>query len=325
MVNPPRPSVNRYSDEMLLEVASLYYVDGWDQVKIAKRVSTSRSTVSRIIAEARRLGIVEIRINRPRPVDNHLRREAMERFGLREAFVLNVSRNAEGTLQQVAAMAAAFLEGELDDGATLAIAWGSSIAATADALRGDVRRGVTVVQMLGASGSVNPKVDGAELARIFARRLGGSFLQLNAPLLVDDADLARALLRQRPLANVLDRAAAAQVALIGLGAMAPEVSSLLRAGFVSQPVLARAVEAGVVGDACGLLLDADGNTSGYELATRFIGLDEKRLRAIPTVIAVAAGLEKVAIIRAALLGGLLDVLATDSETMRAVLAATGQR
>lgn len=321
MTTPPHLSVNRYSDEMLLEVASLYYVEGWDQVKIAKRVSTSRSTVSRIIAEAKRLGIVEIRINRPRPVDDHLRREAMERFGLRDAFVLDVSRN-EGTLQQVAAMAAAFLEGELDDGTTLAIAWGSSIAATADALRGDVRRGVTVVQMLGASGSVNPKVDGAELARTFARRLGGSFLQLNAPLLVDDADLARALLRQRPLTNVLDRAAAAQVALIGLGAMAPEVSSLLRAGFVSQPVLAKAVEAGVVGDACGLLLDADGNTSGYELGTRFIGLDEKRLRAIPTVIAVAVGLEKVAIIRAALLGGLLDVLATDSETMRAVLAAS---
>lgn len=312
-------------DEVLAEVVSLYYLEGLDQGQIAKRLQVSRSTVSRMIAEARQLGIVEIRINRPLPTDDELRRAAIERYGLREALVLVSEAAGRDLLSRVGALAADYLERTISDDSSVAISWGTSLAATVEALRGGVRHGVKVVQMIGAAGSLDPEVDGSELARKMAHRLGGSFVTLNAPLLVDDPGLARALLRQRSIAVVLEQAADAEVALIGLGGMDSAISSLLRSGFASTAVLKRATRAGIVGDAAGHMLSADGETVRTELSERMIGLDEGRTRAIPTVVAVAAGTAKVAIIRAALLSGLVDVLVTDSVTMRAVMALPGDR
>lgn len=317
----PQPDLPADLHETLAEVVSQYYLEGRDQGAIAQNLSVSRSTVSRMISKARALGIVEIRVNRPLPPDEGLQQQLVERFGLTGALVLAGGRTRSGLLQRVAAMAAQHVETQLPDDATIAISWGTSIAATVDALRGDLRHGVTVVQMIGATGSLNPDVDGAELARKMARRLGGRFVTLNAPLLLDDADLARALLRQRSVAEVLDQAAAAQMALIGLGAMDPSVSSLLRAGFASEALLERATRAGTVGDAAGHLLDADGATAHSDLSERIVRLDEERLRAIPHVVAVAVGLAKVDIVRAALRSGLVHVLATDADTARAVLDA----
>lgn len=310
-------SGNRH--EILAEVVSLYYIDGLDQNQIAKRINVSRSTVSRMITEAGQLGIVEIRINRPLPLDEGLRHQAIERYGIRAALVLSSGDIKGGTLARVGALTAQFVENNMSDEGVITISWGTSLASTVDAMQGGIRRGVKVVQMIGAAGSINPEVDGSELARKMARRLGGQFVALNAPLLVDDPAVARALSRERSVAAVLDQAAEAEMALVGLGGMDPSISSLLRSGFATKAILSRATKAGIVGDVGGHMLLADGQTAHSELSDRMIGLDEAPLRAIPTVVAIAVGLAKVEIIRAALLSGIIDVLATDSDTLSAVL------
>jgi len=305
--------------EALAEVVTLYYIDGLDQSQIAKKMNVSRSTVSRMITEARQAGIVEIRINRPLPIDEALRREVITRYGLREALILSANDSNAATLQRVGALTAQYVENALTDGGIITISWGTSLAATVDALQGGIRRNVKVVQMIGAAGSINPAVDGFELARKMAGRLGGNFVTLNAPLLVDDPTVARALLRQRSVATVLDQAAEAEMALIGLGGTDPAISSIVRSGFATPAVLSRAVKAGVVGDVGGHMVMADGRIAQSELSDRMIGLDEARLRSIPTVVAIAAGPQKVDVIRAALLSGFINVLATDSQTIAAVL------
>ena len=49
----------------LATVANLYYNSGLTQNQIADMMYTSRSKISRMLSEARELGIVEIRINEP--------------------------------------------------------------------------------------------------------------------------------------------------------------------------------------------------------------------------------------------------------------------
>ena len=51
--------------EFLGQVAAWYYEDGLDQSEIASRISKSRSLVSRLIDEARSIGIFEIRLRFP--------------------------------------------------------------------------------------------------------------------------------------------------------------------------------------------------------------------------------------------------------------------
>lgn len=308
--------------ELLASVAALYYLEGLNQDAVATAVGLSRSTVSRLITEARQVGVVRILIDRPLPRDSRLEQRVVAAFGVRGALVVadpaaGVPTPAAG---RVGALAAHHLTGRLRPGGTLAISWGETVAAVAAALPNDPSRRTRVVQMIGASGTLRPAIDGPELAQTFARRLGGQYRTLTAPLVVDDAQVALALLRQQPVAEVLAEAAGADVALIGLGTLEPAASSLLRAGYVGVEDLERCAALGIVGDAAGHMLGADGAVVASELGARVVGLGEAALRGIPEVVAVAHGPSKVAVVRAALRSGLVDVLVSDAPTVQAVLA-----
>lgn len=306
--------------ELLAEVVSLYYNDALDQKQIAEQIGLSRSTVSRMIGEARELGIVEIRINAPLPTDEAMQAATLARYGVREALILDASNIHGSVSQRVGGLAARYLGSVMADDTTIAISWGSALAAVAEALPFAPHPEARIVQMIGAVGSRQPTIDGAELARNMANKFGGSYLSLNAPLVVDDPEVAAMLLRQGSLASVLDAAAEATIALTGLGSNDPEISSLLRAGFATPAELGAAASAGIVGDVAGHMLNQSGELVSTDLSRRMLHLDEARLRAIPTVIAVASGPAKAPIIHAALRSGLIDVMVTDSDTMSRVLA-----
>src|SRR5438270_10083570 len=68
--------------ELLAKVASWYFEDNLTQTEIAARTGYSPSMVSRLLSEARKHGIVEIRVHHPieRRVD--LEQELRNRLGL---------------------------------------------------------------------------------------------------------------------------------------------------------------------------------------------------------------------------------------------------
>ena len=55
----------RFPQELMYAAAAQYYLDDATQADIAKRLGVSRATVSRLLTEARRQGMVEIRVHRP--------------------------------------------------------------------------------------------------------------------------------------------------------------------------------------------------------------------------------------------------------------------
>ena len=68
----------------LLVAARLYYLEGRSQAEIAERMGTSRSNVSRMLSEAQKQGIVEIRINDPGGRVHELEEALHAQFGLRD-------------------------------------------------------------------------------------------------------------------------------------------------------------------------------------------------------------------------------------------------
>ena len=77
--------MNEDRNELLVTVASLYYELDQNQQQIADRLEISRSTVSRLIREARRRGSVEIRINKSVAGDFALEQALLTRCGLKDA------------------------------------------------------------------------------------------------------------------------------------------------------------------------------------------------------------------------------------------------
>ena len=313
--------------DLLVTVASLYYELNQNQQQIADRLEISRSSVSRIIKEARDLGIVEIRIHRPVNRDYALEQALIDRFGLQDAYVLISSgdQREEELLYGVGRLAASYLQRVIEmlpPHACIGIAWGTGVYAAISALQEDRSRQVDVVQILGSVGASDPLIDGPDLARMAAARLGGRHYDLHAPVLVEQVALRDLLFEEPSVRDGLQRGRSVALAITGIGTVQDEAASFLRAGHLTPIELAHLRNQGIVGETCGRFFDAKGGYVGFPINQRVIGISLDDLRSIPRVIAVARGLPKAASILGALRGRLLTVLATDDVTARAVLAIT---
>lgn len=315
--------------DLLVTVASLYYELNQNQQEIADRLEISRSSVSRLIKEARDLGIVEIRINRPTYRDYVLEQALLDAFGLQDAYVLT-TRQEQGDDERLVAvgrLAAIYLKRVIDvlpPHSCIGIAWGTGVHAAVQAVQEDHGRQLDVVQILGSVGAPDPVIDGPDLARTLAAKLGGRHHDLHAPVLVEQEGLRAMLYNESSVREGLRRARSVALAVTGIGTVQDEAASFLRAGHLSVADLAHLRALGVVGETVGRFFDIEGRSAGFAINERIIGIDLDDLRCIPRVLAVARGLPKTAAILGALRGRYLTVIATDDITARAVLALAGK-
>jgi deoxyribonucleoside regulator len=313
--------MNYERDALLAEIARRYYLGDQSQQEIADQLELSRSNISRLLKEARRRGIVEIYIHHPLGRDAQLERQLAEHFGLREVGVVQtITGDPQATIGQAAALAAQILDTFLSDARSLGISWGTTINAIAHAFAPQRRYDVEVVQMMGGVGSSDPTIDGPAVAQRIAQALTGRYRYLHAPLIVDTPAITQALLAERNIAETLSAAAQADVALVGVGAVDPSVSSLMRAGYLKPDEFRSIQAAGVVGDICARHFDLSGRPAAPEIDARLISISLDTIAKIPVVIGVACGAAKARAIVGALNGGYLDVLITDSATAELVLA-----
>jgi len=307
--------------ELLARVASMYYEDRATQDEIARRIDTSRSTVSRILQEALDTGVVEIIVHYPWKTVPEVEDELTTRFALRHArILLGRGRPYEEILRGLGVLAAGYLDGLLNEDTILGISWGKAVCSVVRALRPARRLPITVVQIVGAVGQGDPLTDGHELARELARVYGGEFRYLHAPLMVEHTHTGEALMQEQHISDTLALARRADIALVGIGAPDPQNYSLLRAGYIDRAALAEMQARGVVGDVCARHYNAQGRVLDIELNDRVVGIKLESLHRIDQVIGVATGTAKAKAILGALRGGHVNVLITDDVTAKKVLA-----
>jgi deoxyribonucleoside regulator len=318
-------SVNRL--DLLAQVATWYHEEGLGQAAIARRIGRSRSLVSRLLLEARQQGLVEIRVHYPLKTDFGLEERLRQTFGLTQCWVLaDPPSDYASLLRRLGELGARYLQHELHDGVTVGVTWGTAIYEVVRAMPSLPLRDTMVVQMIGSIGYGDPVVDGPELARWLAQKMNATHRFVPAPLIVENADIAQALLQERTIAETLALAGRADVMLVGVGTVDSEFSSLRRTGYVGETDLADLRQAGAVGDLLARQLDAEGRTLDIPFNRRVIGIQNlESLRSIPTVMAVAGGAVKVPAILAALRGRYFNTLVTDASTASRVLSLQGER
>lgn len=321
-------AADREHIQLLLQVARWYYVEDASQAEIAARIGYSRSSVSRLLAEARAREVVRFQIGHPLERQMALERELVDRFGLTAARVAGVDPRLSA-LTSVARAGAEVLVDACRNATVLATSAGTTIDALVRELPFLSMRDLHVVQMIGALARSNPLSDSFEITRRLAERLGGDYRQMPAPLIVGSVRLAQALLREEAVANAVALASHADVALVGIGAMDSHgVSGPIFQGWLTAEEGHMLASRGAVGHISGHHFDGQGRHVRSELCDRVMSVPLERLAGVKTVIGVATGESKVAAIRGAVLGGYIDILVTDAVTAQAVLraeAAPGRR
>ena len=307
---------------LLYRIATQYYVEGLTQQQIADRAGLSRPKVSRMLKQGRELGIINISLVPPPDGMADIERELEAKYGLQEAVVVPVSDPASHptVIRELAPPAAGYLKRCITGNEVIATAWGTSILALSNALPNMSWPGVRVVQMLGGLGPSNTPEHSSELIQHLGFKLGAKVRLMPAPGVVATREMADLLKADAQISAVLQLAAQADVALVGLGVPNP-YSMVVRSGIIlSQEDLDHLQALGAIGDIALRYMDRNGNPIDLEINERIVGLTIEQIRKIPLVVGIAGGLNKHEIVRAALHGEILNVLVTDLSTAEALLA-----
>lgn len=304
---------------LLAEVASMYYEQNMTQSDIARKIFTSRSKVSRLIQQARDLGIVEIQIHYPGERIGQLEKELSEIYGI-EVIVLNSrSKSYEDTLSGVGNIAAEYIDNIIMPGMTIGMSWGQSIYHTVRALERGREVKLNVVQIIGAAGTQNPVWDAPDLIREFAKAYGGTFKQINAPLYVEDDYVRNALLNDIGIKDTLNKAKNADLIITGIGSVGQQRVSSTWEGYFSEKDIDLFMNKGAVGYLSAHFFDKEGKSLDDVTNKRIIGLELEDIKKIPTVIGIACGEMKAEAIKGALMGKLVNVLITDDVAANKIL------
>jgi deoxyribonucleoside regulator len=311
--------------QLLAEVAQLYYESNLDQSEIAHRRNISRSSVSRLLTEARELEVVEFRINFPIGRHSQLEETLKENFQINDVYVLDMEKvRPVQMLNRLARLANLYLEPLLTDGKTIGLTWGTTLHEITTVMSHSRLANAKVVQVIGSSTSnENLLIDGIDLVQQFASKLGAENHYLHAPLMVADNIARDALIEALNVKQTLDLARQADVLVTGIGSIDPEYSAPLRAGYVTREDLIKIVNTGGVGEFCGYHINLNGELIDISLNQAVIGISLDDISNIPLVMGVGGGRYKAQTILGVLRGQLLNVLITDEEAANEVIRLAG--
>ncbi len=303
--------------ELAIRAAWLYHERSFNQQAVADRLGISRSTVSRLLADAARDGIVRVIVTEPLPETASLAEELIEKYGLAGATV-EVALDGESPREGAATAMARRLEHMVATGSTtIAAGWGRTLGAAAQRARRTRTSGVTLVDAFGHTTTANiaPAV---EVTNTLGLKFGARVMHIPSPGFAPSAEVAGNFFASEPVATALERARKADMVMVAVGVIGPE-SLLVQAGYLDEDAMEEIIAAGAVGEVFGLYYDADGNAVKPD-ALHPISLTLDDLRASKRVIAAAGGVEKVEPVKGAIAAGIINELAIDDGLARALLA-----
>ena len=307
-------------EELLIEIATLYYYDSLTQREIAKRFGISRSNVSRLLTEARHRGIIEIKIKQKIPLDYDLQKDITNKFFLKDVrIVKSTGLSYQEMLKRIGTVSAKYLKTILNKVSIIGMSWGTAIYEVVNAFESEFYQDIEIIQMIGGIGAENPDIDGTELARRLAEKVGGRYRYLHAPLIVENVNIKKAIMMEKNVKEALQKLKKADIAIVGIGSTDPTVSSLVRAGYLNKKELNEIRKSGAVGDICARHFDINGNLCQIDLNERVIGIDIDLLKDINYVIGVAGGKAKASAILGVLRGGYINALISDDMAIRELL------
>lgn len=313
-----REELTRDEHELLARIAHRSYVDGRTQGQIADEFRLSRPKVQRLLERARTSGVVDIHIDVPLGVDLDLEARLAGAFGLADVLVSPSRPDPDAQRDAVARSAAGYLERKLRHGAVVAVGHGRDTGAVPRFFRPSATIDCVFASAMGGSPRVDTPTNPNEICRALAEKSGGRGISLYAPAYVESPEMRDRLLEQEAVAQALELAATADLALVGIGGT-DDGCTMVRSGCLSLDEIARLREQGAVGDVLGNYVDASGTLIAAPHSSRLIALSVDELRRISTVMAVVSGSEKPLAILGVLRAGIVDVLIVDEGNARAVL------
>lgn len=316
---------NAWAEQLAVRIAWSYYLLGMTQQEIAAELGLNRVRVNRILAEARRRGLVRITIASKLTENIDLEHRLKERFGLDHAEVVlglnppSHSQEYDTRLAEILGAAACEpMARHFQDGMTIGVGWGVTLKAFAESMPDLPLRDAAVVSMLGTL-TRRSSMDAFEATTVLSARLHAECFYLPGPIVCDSEASRDTVMRQPMLREVLNRALSADLAVVSVGGL--DSGTIRRMRFVDEDEFRDVGRAGAIGNFLGYYIDDQAAVIDHPVNRRVIGVRPEDIAAIPQRFMISGGPTKVPALSAILSRGLLTGLVTDTRTARMLLGA----
>lgn len=303
----------------ILRVAKMHYELNMSQVEIAEKEEISKSTVSRMLQTAKDIGLIEVRIKDSILTYSEVERELISRYPLKRAVILpDMVGNQQVLYQDVCGALINDLPRYLENDAVLGVAWGRNLAVVSRMLPSIKRTNMSVIQLSGGYSKEIYESGALEILKNFTHCVGGTGYQIPAPAMVDSAYIADVIKTDSQIAEILELAERCDTAIFSVGDM-KRPSIIYEMGLLSDEEYIDMERRGAVGDCCSHFLNEDGEIFDEKLDSRVIAAPLSTIKKMKNKLLVAVGVQKAAVIKAALKGHLVDSLYIDAHTAEEVV------
>ncbi len=296
----------------------LYYIAGRTQDDIAQILNISRPAAQRLVSLCRSEGLISFQMNHPISKCMDLAARLRDRYELQHCDIAPSDGLEETGRVGVASLGAVVIERWLRTrkSTVMALGTGRSMRASIErvpSMSCPLHRLVSLVGTISPDGSASPFDTLVKLAEITRAQ----HFPMPLPLYVSSALERAQLLEIESVRRIRAIAGEADIWLMGISQIGDD-AVLYRDGFMTRSELLEHVRHGGVGEVTGWVFDAGGQIldSGTNLRVTSVPPEpgSPRLR-----ICIGQGAAKVAALRAALAGKIVNGLITDEDTGRALL------
>jgi len=318
------PQADDHVFEDALKVARMYYHLGLTTTEIAKQLAIARPTISRLLSWARSHGLVEFKVLDHRERQLSLETRLERAFDITDVKVVPLRPDAsvDERRRQVAAYTAHYLNGLMEPGMTISLAWGATVSLLSEKLIPKPLPDLDVVQMNGSGNSGLGITYAADIVAAFAANYAARAHLMPIPAYFDEPGTKEAMFRERSIQRTKALADGADIAIFSIGV--PDADSYVyRAGYVEDDELAALRADGVVGDIATMFFRADGSYDDIAMNRRSSGPRLATLANHTHSVCLVAGEKKLEGVLGALRGRFLNTLVIDEPTAEALMVEAG--
>lgn len=304
---------------LMIKCCKLYYEENLTQNEIATILGVSRPTISRLLDEGRKSGVVKIEI--VNPIENNygiLERNIEKKYSLREVIIVDDDKDDDTQKKNLAKACAEYLKRivKMDD--NIGVSMGTTIKNIGKYIEPNSKLNLTLIPLIGGVGQTQIEIHPNHVVMDLARAFRGDFKLLHAPAVVSNGEIRNTFLKEESLENILEMGKKVDIAIVGIGSPITDKSTMMSSGYFDVDDLKVFKKQGAAGDICLQFYDINGQSDEFEFNNRVIGVELDNIKKIPTVIGVAGGKEKIEAIVGALNGKFINVLVTNYSNAKAI-------
>ncbi len=299
-------------ENLLLKIAHYYYEDRLTQQEIAQKLSISRQKVNRSIKRLHEEGLVKIEIMKIENSYAEMEIYLERLFNLDRVIIVHVDHE-QVIREQIGRVGAQYIMDRLEPGMRIGVSWGKTLHEVGRNLLHGKKKNVEVIQLIGGVNSTTTADRTNEITRQFATAMGGIPHYMYAPAIVRNKELKESILLERSMQEVIEKITSCHMAIVGIGELGHD-STIYKQNYLDGEYIDYLHTKEAVGDICLQVFDKQGKFIENDVEHYTIGVSKEQLMAIPHVVAIAGGMEKVHATLGAIRTGAVDVLITDSMT-----------